>query len=88
MKSALVKVQGVNDVHPESRTLPTAAHQWRAVCDSMLGALARQLRMCGCNCVYIEHDRGGDQSIKVALSENRVLLTRNSCYEKVRAIFI
>ncbi|XP_043463266.1 exonuclease mut-7 homolog [Leptopilina heterotoma] len=82
MKSALVKVEGVNDIHPESRTLPTVAHQWRAVCDSMLGALARQLRMCGCNCVYIEHDRGGDQSIKVALSENRVLLTRNSCYEK------
>ena len=75
------------DVNPEVRA-STPAHEWRVVCDSMLGGLAKQLRMCGCNCIHIEYDRGGDHSIKVAFSENRVLLTRNGCYQRVRSTLL
>ncbi|XP_012259642.2 exonuclease mut-7 homolog isoform X2 [Athalia rosae] len=58
------------------------AHEWRVVCDSMLGGLARQLRMCGCDCVYVEFDRRGDQSAKVAMKQKRVFLTRGGAYNR------
>ncbi|XP_033222411.1 exonuclease mut-7 homolog isoform X2 [Belonocnema kinseyi] len=81
--SGIIRVeQRVQDANPEVRIFPIPAHEWRVVCDSMLGGLAKQLRMCGCNCIHIEYDRGGDQSMKIAMNENRVLLTRNGCYQR------
>lgn len=61
----------------------TPAHQWRVVCDSMLCGLAKQLRMCGCDCVNIEYDKGGHKSARIAAKEKRVLLTRNANHQKV-----
>jgi len=65
---------------------PTGAHKWRVVCDSMLGGLSSRLRMCGVDCVHVLFDQGGEDSAKLARHENRVLLTRNKNYEKVRYI--
>lgn len=62
----------------------TPAHQWRVVCDSMLGGLSSKLRMCGVDCVHVLFDQGGDDSAQLAMRENRILLTRNKNYEKVR----
>ncbi|XP_063986238.1 exonuclease mut-7 homolog isoform X2 [Diachasmimorpha longicaudata] len=59
------------------------AHQWRVVCDSMLCGLAKQLRMCGCDCVNIGYDRGGHKSARIAANEKRVLLTRNTNHLKL-----
>ncbi|XP_033311571.1 exonuclease mut-7 homolog isoform X2 [Bombus bifarius] len=55
-------------------------HQWRVVCDSMLGGLTSKLRMCGCDCVHFAFDQRGERSVQVALYEKRVLLTRNKEY--------
>lgn len=55
----------------------------RFVCDTMLAGLARQLRRCGVDCVFFEHDRGGDQSFRSAVDERRILLTRNGNFERV-----
>ncbi|EZA46919.1 hypothetical protein DMN91_004839 [Ooceraea biroi] len=63
---------------------PVVAHTWRVVCDSMLGGLSSKLRMCGVDCVHVLFDQGGDDSAKLAMRENRVLLTRNKNYEKFR----
>ena len=59
------------------------AHKWRVVCDSMLGALVSKLRMCGCDCVHTVFDQGGSRCIKLAIQENRILLTGNTEYLKV-----
>ncbi|XP_076676382.1 exonuclease mut-7 homolog [Andrena cerasifolii] len=59
------------------------AHKWRVVCDSMLGALVNKLRMCGCDCVHTVFDQGGSRCIKLAIQENRILLTGNKEYLKV-----
>lgn len=75
---------------PEPRTQrqhhedPVAAHMWRVVCDSMLGGLSSKLRMCGVDCVHVLFDQGGDDSARLAMRENRILLTRNKNYERVR----
>lgn len=58
-------------------------HQWRVVCDSMLGGLTSKLRMCGCDCVHLAFDQRGERSVQVALYEKRVLLTRNKEYLRV-----
>ncbi|KAF7381207.1 hypothetical protein HZH68_016082 [Vespula germanica] len=63
-------------VYPQNHSGPTPAHKWRAVCDSMLGGLASKLRMCGCDCLYVLFDKGGEQSAKLAVHENRILLTQ------------
>ncbi|KAL0128834.1 hypothetical protein PUN28_003900 [Cardiocondyla obscurior] len=60
------------------------AHTWRVVCDSMLGGLSSKLRMCGIDCVHVLFDQGGDDSAKLAMRENRILLTRNKSYEKFK----
>ncbi|XP_017880434.1 exonuclease mut-7 homolog [Ceratina calcarata] len=60
----------------------TPAHKWHVICDSMLGGLMTKLRMCGCDCVYIQNDEGGVLSAKLAMRENRVFLTRNKGYLK------
>ncbi|KAL7299336.1 hypothetical protein TKK_0007911 [Trichogramma kaykai] len=52
------------------------------VCDSMFGALARQLRKCGIDCFYIANDTGGEHNFRLALANKRVLLTRNVNYKK------
>jgi hypothetical protein len=65
---------------------PIMAHQWRVVCDSMLGGLSSRLRMCGVDCVHVLFDQSGEDSVKLAKHENRVLLTREENYEKVRYI--
>lgn len=59
------------------------AHEWRVVCDSMLGGLMGKLRLCGCDCIHVVVDQGGDYSAKLAMRENRVLLTRNKGYLKL-----
>lgn len=64
------------------------AHTWRVVCDSMLGGLSSKLRMCGIDCIHVLFDQGGDDSARLAMRENRILLTRNKNYEKVRSVFI
>lgn len=75
---------------PESRIQrqhqedPVIAHTWRVVCDSMLGGLSSKLRMCGVDCVHVLFDQGGDDSTRLAMHENRILLTRNKNYERVR----
>ncbi|XP_011314175.1 exonuclease mut-7 homolog [Fopius arisanus] len=73
--------QGKIDGEGFGRSIP--AHQWRVVCDSMLCGLAKQLRMCGCDCVNIEFDRGGHQSARIAGNEKRVLLTRHANHQKL-----
>jgi len=67
-----------------SRQYLIPAHTWRVVCDSMLGGLSSKLRMCGVDCVHVLFDQGGDDSAQLAMRENRILLTRNKNYEKVR----
>lgn len=42
----------------------------------MLGGLASKLRMCGCDCLYVLFDKGGEQSAKLAMHEKRILLTQ------------
>ncbi|XP_031776933.1 exonuclease mut-7 homolog [Nasonia vitripennis] len=64
-----------------SRTTRSAP---RFVCDAMLAGLARQLRKCGVDCVFFEHDRGGDHSFRTALDERRILLTRNGNFERFK----
>lgn len=64
---------------------PVAAHKWRVVCDSMLGGLSSKLRMCGVDCVHVLFDQGGDDSARLAMRENRILLTRNKNFERVRS---
>ncbi|XP_012279441.1 exonuclease mut-7 homolog [Orussus abietinus] len=66
----------------ESRPVSVPAHEWRVVCDSMLGGLAKQLRICGCDCVYVEFDCGGDRSAKLAMQERRVLLSRGGACQR------
>ncbi|XP_047368206.1 exonuclease mut-7 homolog isoform X5 [Vespa velutina] len=63
-------------LYPQNPSGPIPAHSWRAVCDSMLGGLASKLRMCGCDCLYVLFDKGGEQSAKLAVHENRILLTQ------------
>lgn len=63
-------------------------HTWRVVCDSMLGGLTNKLRMCGCDCVHFAFDQGGERSVKLAMREKRVFLTRNKGYLKVSSIFL
>lgn len=65
---------------------PIPAHTWRVVCDSMLGGLSSKLRMCGINCIHVLFDQGGDDSARLAMRENRILLTRNKSYERVRSV--
>ncbi|XP_018049146.1 PREDICTED: exonuclease mut-7 homolog isoform X2 [Atta colombica] len=60
------------------------AHTWRVVCDSMLGGLSSKLRMCGIDCIHVLFDQGGDDSARLAMRENRILLTRNKNYEKFK----
>ncbi|XP_029675764.1 exonuclease mut-7 homolog isoform X2 [Formica exsecta] len=75
---------------PESRVQrqhqgdPVIAHTWRVVCDSMLGGLSSKLRMCGVDCVHVLFDQGGDDSARLAMRENRILLTRNKNYERFK----
>lgn len=64
---------------------PIPAHTWRVVCDSMLGGLSSKLRMCGIDCIHVLFDQGGDDSAQLAMRENRILLTRNKSYERVRS---
>lgn len=64
------------------------AHKWRVVCDSMLGGLSSKLRMCGVDCVHVLFDQGGDDSAKLAMQENRILLTRNKNCDRVRRTLI
>lgn len=59
------------------------AHQWRVVCDSMLGGLTNKLRMCGCDCAHFTFDQEGERSAQLAMREKRVLLTRNKGYLRV-----
>ncbi|XP_011870330.1 PREDICTED: uncharacterized protein LOC105563381 isoform X2 [Vollenhovia emeryi] len=63
---------------------PTPAHAWRVVCDSMLGGLSSKLRMCGIDCIHVLFDQGGDDSARLAMRENRILLTRNKSYERFK----
>ncbi|KAG7189757.1 hypothetical protein KM043_017421 [Ampulex compressa] len=58
-------------------------HKWRVICDSMLGGLASKLRMCGCDCIHMVFDQGGQQSAIIAMDDNRVLLTRNRGYQRL-----
>lgn len=78
------KLQSVSRNHEFS----VAAHTWRVVCDSMLGGLSSKLRMCGVDCAHVLFDQGGDDSAKLAMRENRILLTRNKNYERVKFAFI
>lgn len=71
-------------VHRQHQGDPVIAHTWRVVCDSMLGGLSSKLRMCGVDCIHVLFDQGGDDSAKLAMRENRILLTRNKNYERVR----
>ncbi|XP_024892768.1 exonuclease mut-7 homolog [Temnothorax curvispinosus] len=63
---------------------PIPAHTWRVVCDSMLGGLSSKLRMCGIDCIHVLFDQGGDDSARLAMRENRILLTRNKSYERFK----
>lgn len=61
-----------------------AVHKFRVVCDSLLGGLSNKLRICGCDCVHVAFDQDGERAAKQALNENRILLTRNKGYLKVK----
>ncbi|XP_029163775.1 exonuclease mut-7 homolog [Nylanderia fulva] len=79
---------GMNEPEPRVQRRhhedPVAAHTWRVVCDSMLGGLSSKLRMCGVDCVHVLFDQGGDDSARLAMRENRILLTRNKNYERFK----
>jgi len=46
------------------------------ICDFMLGSLAKYLRMCNFDTIFIK-DASDDELIKITLSTNRILLTRD-----------
>ena len=48
----------------------------RFVCDSMLGKLARYLRMVGLDCLY-RRDWNSQELIQISKREKRIVLTRN-----------
>lgn len=79
--------QNVGRLEPVQRRNwdPIPAHTWRVVCDSMLGGLSSKLRMCGIDCIHVLFDQGGDDSARLAMRENRILLTRNKNCERVRS---
>lgn len=56
------------------------AHKWRVVCDSMIGGLLNKLRMCGCDCIVTGFDKNIERFAQIAVTDNRVLLTRNKNY--------
>ncbi|CAG5084647.1 Similar to EXD3: Exonuclease mut-7 homolog (Homo sapiens) [Cotesia congregata] len=62
------------------------AHQWKVICDAVLSNLVKPLRMCGCNCIFLDHDPNSVQSIKIALQDKRVFLTRNLNPEKLKRL--
>ncbi|XP_017762785.1 PREDICTED: exonuclease mut-7 homolog isoform X2 [Eufriesea mexicana] len=82
----------VRQINYESKTQETCKevvkyksmpiHNWRVVCDSMLGGLMSKLRICGCDCVHFAFDQNGERSIELAISEQRVLLTQTKKYFK------
>lgn len=78
----------VNEKIDKINLIYIPAHEWRVVCDSMLGGLYKQLRMCGIDTVFVSNDRGSHQSANVALNENRVLLTKANTSQKVSTLFI
>jgi hypothetical protein len=58
----------------------------------MLGKLAKWLRLIGCDTVYV-HDASDDELIRIALREDRVLLTRDGVLAgrrmvRARSLFI
>ena len=55
--------------------------EWRFVCDVHLGKLAKNLRMLGFDTAYQNNFSNADIE-KIALEENRVLLSRNAAFAK------
>jgi len=51
--------------------------QPRFLCDAMLGSLARWLRFCGYDCLYLGTEPEDAELARVARRENRWLLTRD-----------
>mgnify|MGYP001548938984 FL=1 len=54
-----------------------AASRPRFLCDAMLGSLARWLRLCGYDCLYLGTEPEDDVLARIAEEENRWLLTRD-----------
>ncbi|MEE8329256.1 MAG: Mut7-C RNAse domain-containing protein [Thermodesulfovibrionia bacterium] len=55
------------------------------IADSMLGRLARWLRLLGCDTLYYPQIEDS-LLLKIAREENRILLTRDTCLVKVRGL--
>jgi len=49
----------------------------RFLCDAMLGSLARWLRFCGYDCLYLGTEPEDDELARIAEMEDRWLLTRD-----------
>jgi len=52
------------------------ASEMKFICDFMLGKLAKYLRMCGYDTVFIKYIKD-DKLLKIALETNRLILTRD-----------
>ena len=57
----------------------------RFLVDCMLGKLAKWLRLVGCDTVFI-HDADDDELVRVAVHENRILLTKDNLLVKRRML--
>jgi uncharacterized protein with PIN domain len=49
----------------------------RLLCDAMLGSLARWLRFCGYDCLYLGTEPEDEELARIAAAEDRWLLTRD-----------
>jgi len=54
-----------------------AVHRPRFLCDAMLGSLARWLRFCGYDCLYLGTEPEDAELARIAAAEDRWLLTRD-----------
>lgn len=72
-------------VLPKAKTVPQPqqAQDFKVVCDSMLGGLAKNLRKCNCDVEYMEFDTTGDKSASLAIQNKRILLTKGTHYKNV-----
>jgi uncharacterized protein with PIN domain len=57
--------------------MPNDPRRPRFLCDAMLGSLARWLRLCGYDCLYLGTEPEDAELARIAAAEGRWLLTRD-----------
>ncbi|XP_046996046.1 exonuclease mut-7 homolog [Schistocerca americana] len=61
---------------PPPFTEPVPARSLRIVCDMMVAGLGLQLRMCGIDTVILKAGQNYDQCVRIAMNEDRMVITR------------